>query len=139
MLNYALNFQNSPHNDWYIPLFNGTTWGFFTQSIQAAIRVDIDPIPVANRPSLGSLTSMSVHPNPAQSMVQVSVGDKTSAGTAALSIRDLAGHEVYSDRQPLQGTSSYYKVSVAHLPAGLYNVMVSTGQGAKTQKLVITR
>ena len=82
---------------------------------------------------------MTVFPNPAQSIIQVSVGDKVGTGSATISIRDLAGHEVYTSQQPLQGAASYYKVGVGALPAGLYNVMVSTGRGSKTQKLVITR
>ena len=129
-----------------IPLFNGTDWSHFSLDIQVALRTDIDStLPFRDRTlvsikqDLGTLTNMSVHPNPAQSMIQVSVGDKVGTGSATISIRDLAGREVYNSQQPLAGTASYYKIGVGSLPAGLYNVMVSTGRGSKTQKLVITR
>ena len=135
---YDSNFVFS-NGEPQLPLFNGTDWSTFVRSIQPALRTDIIPWVVADKPTLLNATYMSVHPNPAQSMVQVSVGDKTGAGSATITIRDLSGRQVYQSRQPLQGTASAFKISVETLPAGLYNVTASTGNGAKTQKLVITR
>ena len=139
-VDYETWFQQNTRNEVALPLFNGVDWGRFSYDQAAALRMDIDLSGfVANRTLSSSLTMMTVFPNPAQDKIQVSIGDKTGTGLATIRIRDLAGHIVYEDQEPLQGTSTYLKIDVAALTVGLYNVEVSTGQGSKTQKLVLTR
>lgn len=139
-VDYTVWSNLNVNNDQVAPLFNGTTWGSFTLDQTAALRVNVHKERfTAVRNSLGTMTRLTVYPNPAQDRIQVSVGDKVGTGSALIQIRDLAGQVVATETRALTGVSSDFKMSVASLPAGIYNVSVSTNAGAKTQKLVITR
>lgn len=138
-VDYTVWSNLNVNNDQVAPLFNGTTWGSFTLDQTAALRVNLNPSVTATKPGVGTMTRLTVYPNPAQDRIQVSVGDKVGTGSALIQIRDLAGQVVAQETRTLMGTSSDFKMSVASLPAGIYNVSVSTNAGAKTQKLVITR
>lgn len=146
-LDYTLNFFNADNKDKYIVLFNGTDWSRFSLNTQTALRVNIGqntldtttPVTAIRKEVANSITKLSVHPNPAQDQIQVTVGDKVGTGVADIRIRDLAGRVYTSQQLPLQGASSSFKVSTASLPVGVYSVEVATGRGTRSAKLVITR
>jgi hypothetical protein len=117
---------------------NGWAYGFIGLDNTAAFRIHMQETVVANKPTT-NLINFSVYPNPAQDIVQVSVGDAAGTGSATIQIRDLAGRLVAEEKHLLEGSRSVYRVSTATLKPGIYNVSVSTGRGTKSKKLAITR
>jgi hypothetical protein len=117
---------------------NGWAYGFIGLDNTAAFRIHMQETVVANKPTT-NLINFSVYPNPAQDIVQISVGDAAGTGSATIQIRDLAGRLVSEETHLLEGSRSVYRVSTATLNPGIYNVSVSTGRGTKSKKLAITR
>lgn len=145
VIDYTVNFFEADNKDKYIVLFNGTTWSRFALNSQTALRVNIGQTtsdtatPVTSVRQANTITKLTVHPNPAQDQIQISLGDNAGTGLAEIRIRDLAGRVYVSEQQPLQGSSSRFKIATASLPAGIYAVEVATGRGTSSTKLVITR
>ena len=132
-LDYTRNFADSTTTDWHIPLFNGTRWGFFKQSIQTAIRTDMDLITAVKPLSQGTLR---VSPNPAQDRVRVGF-DKLVKGAVQVRLRDLAGRVVYS--VAVSDASSLPALEIGHLPSGIYQVEAQTETILHSAKLAVSR
>jgi hypothetical protein len=89
--------------------------------------VSVDDVPLSER--------VSVFPNPASEKITVS-GDLGAAGNASYSIMNLAGQEL------LKGTmtnDSDRSIHVAHLPAGMYVLQLSTEREHSAKRIHIIR
>jgi Secretion system C-terminal sorting domain/PA domain len=113
-------------------------YGFTGLDVTPAFRINLAP-PTAIKPGKNALLQLKVYPNPATDKIQISLGDVAAAGQATIQIRDMAGRVVAQEVQPITGSANYYKMSVAGLEGGVYNVVVTTPRGSKAAKLVITR
>lgn len=132
-LDYSRSFADSTTTDWHIPLFNGTRWGFFKQSIQTAIRTDMDLITAIKPVSQGTLR---VSPNPAQDRVRISF-DKLVKGAVQLRIRDLSGRVVHS--VSVADANTMPALEIGHLPGGIYQLEAQTETILHSAKLAVSR
>lgn len=132
-VDYTRNFSDSTSTDWYCPLFNGTSWGFFKQSIQPALRVDLDFLTAAKPLAQGRLR---VYPNPAQDRIRLDL-EGGLKGSAEIRVRDLAGHVVL--QSTVAAGSASPSLEIGHLPIGLYQVEAQTATFLYSTKVAISR
>ncbi len=145
-IDYSLRLANPIGKEQDVVLFNGTSWGFFSQENKTALRVRIgssttdtlEQLPL-NARRLAQVPTLGVYPNPATRTIQVSVGDAQGSGWATLALQDLSGRTLRTERMALQGNRSAYTFSVADLPPGLYQVSIRTPRGAASRKLSVVR
>lgn len=80
---------------------------------------------------LNQLPSVAVYPNPAKDVITIAGLDKIS-GTKTVTLTDLAGTKVSEQST----SSSELTISIARLPAGIYEVHIQTTAGNASYKLV---
>ncbi|MGM9819861.1 MAG: choice-of-anchor J domain-containing protein [Candidatus Onthomorpha sp.] len=79
----------------------------------------------------GTLTTMTVYPNPASQKATISVIGLESG--AKIAVSDMQGRVILSDNM----TSDTYELSVENLASGVYYIRVINGNTIHTQKLIV--
>lgn len=86
-----------------------------------------------------ALTSVSIFPNPAVDNVTVSF-ESNEANEATITLVDLSGKVVINQSALLQSGKNNVTIETSNLTAGMYNVMITTTNGAsKTLKLAVRK
>lgn len=93
--------------------------------------------PVSVDQVAGNIQSLRAYPNPAQSMLYVPY-QLNQASDVRLSLRNPMGQLVRVDTREaaLQGR---FELNVSDLPSGIYFYTLETGNGSRTERVVITR
>lgn len=96
------------------------------------VQVDADSkkeISVIRQVFVGQRSSISLHPNPATTSVQLEL---PAAGHATITIYNAGGQPVYQQLQ----SQKIATISLSHLPAGVYQVVVQQATERYTQTLL---
>ena len=99
------------------------------------IRLHINPVTSVQESALPA-NAVSVFPNPADEEVKVAFNLETPSAEVELSIMDLAGKVVRTERHQ-NLFRDQLTVNTAQLPAGAYNVRIRTAQGVAVQRIVV--
>jgi hypothetical protein len=85
-----------------------------------------------------SVQSMSIYPNPATSEATVDVRMVLS-GEVSIRVYDVQGKLMESYLVMAEGEQFTYTLSLENLAAGMYNVVVESGDEKQTSKLAVVR
>lgn len=80
------------------------------------------------KPMVG-LNTLSVYPNPGKELVTI----ETGSTNAQIEIVNTLGQLVYS----AQSDTEIHKANLANLPKGIYSILVKSGEGRVSTKLVL--
>ena len=78
----------------------------------------------------------SAYPNPVNGTLIVSPGEWNGSGSQ-LELRNILGQVIYS--APLSGSEPMVKVNMAGQPEGIYVLILESGSGQFTQKVIVAR
>lgn len=118
--------------------FEGTVLGFtatntvFQLTDPQAVMIRLLDDPAASVAELSNEFGMSVFPNPANEVINISLNKEVSA---SLSLLDISGKVVRT--QALNGIST--SINTASLNSGVYFVTINDGTSVSTQKVVIKK
>ena len=84
-------------------------------------------------------SQISIYPNPASTMVNITLADKESgefsSDVRTVALCNMAGQQVYETVVPTG--ASTVAISVADLPKGVYNLILSNGKNIASKKLIV--
>ena len=87
----------------------------------------------------GSFGSVAVYPNPANESANVAI-ELNNDENVVISVYNSIGQMVYSEsHSDLNAGSHLFSFSAQNLANGIYNVVVNTGKGSITKKVVISK
>jgi len=108
---------------------------FLTFNAVPVIRLNIRSVSSTQEPTLAA-GSVRVFPNPANEEVKVAFNLETPSAEVEVSIMDLAGKIVRTERHQ-NLFRDQLTVNTAQLPSGAYNVHIRTAQGVAVQRIVV--
>ncbi len=83
--------------------------------------------------------SLIVYPNPATNILYINT-ESTTSGTQQATIRDMTGRIVLERHfEPTYLNNSVLSLNIEQLPAGMYSIMLQSGENIMVEKLIITR
>ncbi len=91
-------------------------------------------LPITEIESLGAI--VSIFPNPARSLINISVTTENSS-EVALELFSMDGKQLIAQRERLTIGTQQFQMDVSDLPSGFYMVRLQTDIGATTQKIII--
>jgi hypothetical protein len=80
---------------------------------------------------------INLYPNPAKSIVYVSINLKES-GNGIICIMNQLGQCVYTDNE-VDLSKQIHPISIAHLASGMYHVRISTNEQLIIKKLILSK
>lgn len=114
----------------------GTDSENYIQNWDLWIHVTLDGLGVNE--SNGSIGVGQNYPNPATGNTEIPY-ELTNNSVVTLSIFDVTGHEVMSQKENGAKGRNTFKVNTANLAAGVYYYTVSTPEGSATRKMVVAQ
>ncbi len=126
---------DAPHNPSYSKITIGEDYGFTTEVCPDACEASGSQ----PREDESYVADVSIFPNPAESLVTISIESELE-GTANVVMIDALGRTVSNLPIALTGSLTQYQLDASNLSSGVYFVTVFTQEGrSKAQQLVIAR
>ena len=121
----ATNNVHYPQNKGLYQLYveNQEGCGFYSESVRVT-SLDASPL---------SEDAFSLHPNPAQSSVNITL---SKLGEVAVVLTDLLGQELQQVFFDVQVSQSIYTLDVSELPTGLYFIRLQQGSNQLVKRFI---
>ncbi|MFM7681652.1 MAG: T9SS type A sorting domain-containing protein, partial [Bacteroidota bacterium] len=123
----ASSGSTTPQTTFYYD-YTDQTWYYTTSNVM--VRMNFDPILSINE--IENAFGLSVYPNPANELINVSLNKSTNA---TISVVDVAGKVVKT--ASINGLTS--SINAADLTNGVYYVTITDGTSVATEKVVIKK
>jgi hypothetical protein len=85
-----------------------------------------------------SITSIDLFPNPANNETSVKI-NATEQSQVVISILNTVGQVVFQSTNTLSLGANTVNIDTKNFASGIYNVIISTDNGATTKKLSVTK